>query len=311
MSGGGHRHIKGGLRNYGTLYAFPMGLWFTLFFIFPLLIIAVYSFLQKGLHGGVVWNFTLKAYSQMFVASYGKLFVRTLLVTIVSTALCILIALPCGYAMAKSKHQTLLLFLIIIPFWTNSLIRINAWIGILGNEGVINEFLLKIGFIKEEIQFLYNQNAVILVLVYMFLPYAILPIFTAIDKFDFALLEAARDLGATKSQSLIKVMLPNIQAGIITAFIFTFIPIFGTYTVPLFVGGKDSYMIGNVIVDQATKIGNWPLAASISMVITVLSTAGVLLMMAFSSHEEKKQKDRLNREREAKPLKGEAGHGEI
>ena len=238
----------------------------------------------------------------MLTASYGKLFVRTLFVSIVSTALCILLALPCGYAMAKSRHQTLLLFLIMIPFWTNSLIRINAWIGILGNEGVINEFLLKIGLIKEEVRFLYNQNAVILVLVYMFLPYAILPVFTAIDKFDFALLEAARDLGATKMQSLVKVMLPNIQAGIITAFIFTFIPIFGTYTVPLFVGGKDSYMIGNVIVDQATKIGNWPLAAAISMVITVLSTAAVLVMMAASSSEGKKHGGRH---------KTEADRGEI
>lgn len=291
MSGGNRRARKAvALRNYGRFYAFPMGLWFTLFFIFPLVIIAVYSFLQKGVHGGVVWNPTLKAYGQMLVPAYGKLFLRTLWVSTVSTALCILIALPCGYAMAKSKHQTLLLFLIIIPFWTNSLIRINAWIGILGNEGVINEFLMKIGLIKEEVRFLYNQSAVVLVLVYMFLPYAILPIFTSIDKFDFALLEAARDLGATKMQSLVKVMLPNIQAGIVTAVIFTFIPIFGTYTVPLFVGGKDSYMIGNVIVDQATKVGNWPLAAAMSMVITVLSTAGVLFMMAVSAKEAKRQK---------------------
>jgi spermidine/putrescine transport system permease protein len=187
--------------------------------------------------------------------------------------------------MARSKAQTLLLFLIIIPFWTNSLIRINAWIAILGNEGFINETLKNFGIIKESLPLLYNQNAVILVLVYMYLPYAILPIFTAMDKFDFSLLEAARDLGATKPQSMFKVLLPNVRSGIVTAIIFTFIPIFGAYTVPLLVGGKDSYMIGNIVVDQVTKVRNWPLASAFSMVITVVSTIGVFWMMGTSARE--------------------------
>ena len=223
----------------------------------------------------------------MLTPAYGKLFLRTLWVSAVSTFFCILLALPCGYAIAKSRRQTFLLVLVMIPFWTNSLIRINAWIGILGNEGFLNDLLRKAGFIQESIRFLYNQNAVILVLVYMFLPYAILPVFTSIDKFDFSLLEAAQDLGAGKFQALRKVMLPNIRPGITTAVIFTFIPIFGTYTVPLFVGGQDSYLIGNVIVDQATKIGNWPLAAAVSMVITVISTAAILLMMYTGPREGK------------------------
>ena len=139
----------------------------------------------------------------------------------------------------------------------------------------------------ENLEVAKRENAVILVLVYMFLPYAILPVFTSIDKFDFSLLEAAQDLGAGKFQALRKVMLPNIRPGITTAVIFTFIPIFGTYTVPLFVGGQDSYLIGNVIVDQATKIGNWPLAAAVSMVITVISTAAILLMMYTGPREGK------------------------
>ena len=272
-------------RNYGFRYSFPMGMWFSVFFLLPLAIIVSYSFLKKGLHGGVVWQFTFDAYRQMFNPSYGKLFVRTIWVTFVATIFTIGIALPCGYAMARSKNQTLLLFLIIIPFWTNSLIRINAWIAILGNEGFINATLLKFGLIKEGLPLLYNQNAVILVLIYMYLPYAILPIFTAMDKFDFSLLEAARDLGATKPQSMFKVLLPNVRSGIVTAIIFTFIPIFGAYTVPLLVGGKDSYMIGNIIVDQVTKLRNWPLASSFSMVITVVSTAGVLWMMGTSARE--------------------------
>lgn len=277
-------------RNFGLRYSFPMGLWFTFFFLLPLAIIISYSFIKKGLYGGVELQFSFDAYTQMFNASYGKLFLRTLWVTFFATVVSIALALPCGYAMARSKNQTFLLFLIIIPFWTNSLIRINAWIAILGNEGFINEILKKTGLIQESLPLLYNQSAVILVLIYMYLPYAILPIFTAMDKFDFSLLEAARDLGATKSESMFRVLLPNVRSGIVTAIIFTFIPIFGAYTVPLLVGGKDSYMIGNVIVDQVTKIRNWPLASAFSMLITVVSTAGVIWMIGTNARESARNK---------------------
>lgn len=278
-------------RNYGPAYSFPMGIWFTVFFLLPILIIVVYSFLKKGLHGGVEWEFSLNAYQQMLQSSYAKLLFRTLWVTFVSTVVSIVLALPCGYAMARSKYQTILLFLIIIPFWTNSLIRINAWIAILGNEGFINVTLRNLGLISDGLPLLYTQHAVVLVLVYMYLPYAILPIFTAMDKFDFSLLEAARDLGATKAQSMFKVLLPNIRSGIVTAIIFTFIPIFGAYTVPLLVGGKDSYMIGNVIVDQVTKVRNWPLASAFSLMITVFSTVGVLWMIGTSAREAARKKN--------------------
>lgn len=272
---GGH----GKIRNPGPFYAWPMGLWFTLFFVVPLVIIISYSFLVKGLYGGVVLKLSFEAYRQMFDPAYGMIFCRTLKIAALSTVITILFALPCGYAMARSRHQTLLLFLVIIPFWTNSLIRIFAWMSILSNEGVVNTFLQQLGVIGADTSLLYNQNAVILVSVYMYLPYAILPVFTAIDRFDFSLLEAARDLGATKPESIFKVMLPNIKSGVVTAFIFTFIPIFGAYTVPLLVGGRDSYMLGNVIVDQVNKTRNWPLAAAFSLVITLISTLGVMWMM--------------------------------
>jgi spermidine/putrescine transport system permease protein len=150
---------------------------------------------------------------------------------------------------------------------------------ILGNNGFLNEFLLRAGLINDYIHFLYNQKVVILVLVYMYLPYAILPLFSTIDKFDFSLLEAARDLGATKFGSMLKVLLPNIRGGIFTAVLFTFIPIFGAYAVPMLVGGKDSYMLGNIIADQLSKSRNWPRASAISMVLTAATTAGVLVMM--------------------------------
>jgi spermidine/putrescine transport system permease protein len=127
----------------------------------------------------------------------------------------------------------------------------------------------------------------------MYIPYAILPIFTAVDRFDFSLLEAAQDLGASKFQAIIKVLLPNIKSGISTGIVFTFIPIFGAYTVPLLVGGKDSYMIGNIIVDQVQKTRNWPLASAFSMVLTLVSTAGVLWMMMASKKEANLSKNAL------------------
>ncbi|MBP3709918.1 MAG: ABC transporter permease [Treponema sp.] len=262
--------------NQGAIYSWPMGAWFVVFFIAPLVIITIYSFLKKGLYGGVEMQFSLGAYKQMFNPSYGVLVVRTLKISVASTLITVLLSLPCGYAMARSRHQTLLLFLIIIPFWTNSLIRVFAWMSILNNDGILNQILMTLHITKDYVQFLYNQNAVILVSVYMYLPFAILPIFTAVDRFDFSLLEAARDLGATKIQSMFKVLIPGIRSGIVTAIIFTFIPIFGAYTVPLLVGGKDSYMLGNIIVDQVQKTRNWPLAAAFSMVITLVSIAGIL-----------------------------------
>ena len=265
--------------NLGHLYSGTQGLWLTVFFIAPLIIVVVYSFLRKGLYGGVIHEFSFDAYKALKNPNIAIITVKTLGISLTATILTIIFALPCGYYMAKSKHQTLLLLLIIIPFWTNFLIRVFAWMNILGNNGFLNSLLLRLGIIKEYIPFLYNQKTVVLVLVYMYLPYAILPLFSSIDKFDFSLLEAARDLGATTPQAIVKILFPNIRGGIYTAVLFTFIPIFGAYAVPLLVGGKDSYMLGNVIADQLTKSRNWPLASAISMVLTLLTTVGVMLML--------------------------------
>jgi spermidine/putrescine transport system permease protein len=300
-----------------------MTIWFTAFFLVPIVIIIVYSFLKKGLYGGVEPVFSLESYRSLGNPNYLIVTLRTIFISIITTLITILIALPCGYYMARSKHQTFLLLLVIIPFWTNFLIRVFAWMNILGSNGFITEFLNRANLmnaylriagdlvrIRETVEgavkylirneavieflsdigifrrssgdltmFLYNQNTVVLVLIYMYLPYAILPLFSTIDKFDFSLLEAARDLGATKPESMIKVLLPNVRSGIYTAVLFTFIPIFGAYTVPLIVGGMNSYMLGNVIADQLLKSRNWPLASAFSMVLTAVTTAGVIIMM--------------------------------
>ena len=272
-------------KNYGLAYSSPMATWFSLFFLAPILIIFVYSFLHKGLYGGVEPVFSLEAYQNLTNPSFLRVTVRTIVTSVIATIITILIALPCGYFMARSKHQTLLLLLIIIPFWTNFLIRVYSWMNILGNNGFINEILMNFNLINDYIPFMYNQKAVTLVLVYMYLPYAILPLFSATDKFDFSLLEAARDLGANKYRAIIKVLLPNIKSGLFTAILFTFIPIFGAYAVPQLVGGMDSYMLGNVIADQILKFRNWPLASAISMVLTVVTTAGVFIMMYMQRRE--------------------------
>ena len=278
-------------RNLGPLYSFPMAVWFTLFFFAPIVIIVIFSFMKKGLYGGVVNEFSLDAYRYLTNPVFLTVAFRTLVTSIIATVITILIALPCGYCMARSKHQTLLLLLIIIPFWTNFLIRVFAWMNILGNNGFINVTLMRFGIINDYLPLLYNQNAVILVLVYMYLPYAILPLFTTIDKFDFSLLEASRDLGASKFTSMMKILLPNIRGGIFIAVLFTFIPIFGAYAVPLLVGGMDSYMLGNIIADQLLKSRNWPRAAAISMVLTIITTVGVILMMYLQKRESERKID--------------------
>ena len=282
--------------NPGPAYAWPMGAWFTLFFIVPIAIIIAYSFMKRDVYGGVVAEFSLKAYRQMLDLAYGMIFLRTLSIAVISTAISIIIALPCGYAMARSKHQTLLLILVVIPFLTNSLIRIFAWMTILGDNGLLNSVLHLFWNIGHALnlthtesfvphKFMFTKGAVILVSIYMYLPYAILPVFTAVDRFDFSLLEAARDLGATKAQSMFKVLIPGVKSGIISALIFTFIPIFGSYTVPQLVGGKDSYMLGNIIVDQVQKVRNWPLASAFSLVITIISMAAIIWMLSSGRKE--------------------------
>ncbi len=275
-------------KHTGLLYTMPQILWLIVFFAAPLCIIIAYSFLRKGLYGGVEPQFSLEAYSAMANPNILLVTWRTLKMSVIATVVTLLVALPCGYSIARSKNQAIRLFLVIVPFWTNFLVRIYAWIAILGNEGFLNDILKALHLTSGGIQILYNQTAVILVLVYMYLPYAILPLFSTIDKFDFTLLDAARDLGATKLQSYIRVLLPNIKSGLVTAGLFTFVPIFGAYAVPLLIGGKDSYMLGNIIADQLTKTRNWPLASSISMTVTVLTT-GLVFLIALRKPREQQQ----------------------
>ncbi|MCX7024198.1 MAG: ABC transporter permease [Spirochaetes bacterium] len=274
-------------RNLGNLYAGPMILWLTVFFTVPLLIIVGFSFLRKGLYGGVEWQASLDAWKAVGTPNLVAVTVKTFVVSMVATVITLALALPTGYRMARSKRQVLLLLLVIVPFWTNFLLRVFAWMVILGNNGFVNDILLRTGLVKSSLRLLNTQGAVLLVLVYVYLPYAILPLFSTIDKFDFTLLEAARDLGASKLQAIVRVLLPNIKGGIFAAFLFTFIPIFGAYAVPLLVGDMNSYMLGNFIADQLTKARNLPFTASLSLLVTFVTTIGILILMRLQAAPER------------------------
>lgn len=271
-------------KNLGPFYSSPVAIWISSFFLIPLGIIFTYSFMRKGLYGGVIPKFCLDAYSALSNITFLKITAGTLYIAIFSTLAIIVLAIPSAYFMARSKHKSFLLFLVIIPFWTNFLIRIYAWIAILGNNGFLNSILISTGLLPHHVQFLYNKYAVILVTAYTYLPFAILPLYSTIEKFDFSLLEAAQDLGATKWQALRKVLFPNIRGGITTAILFTFIPAFGSYAIPQILGGSDSLMIGNVIARELTVTRNWPLASSISVVLTIITTIGVVFFMKLNQN---------------------------
>jgi len=266
-------------KNPGMIYALPALFWLSFFFVIPLCIIICYSFLTKGLYGGVVGKFTVAAYQSLANPLLLSISGMTLFIAAASTIIMVLLALPAAYYIARSRHRTILLILVIIPFWTNFLIRVYAWIAILGNNGFVNNVLLDLHMSTAPLQFLYNRNAVILVTVYTYLPFAILPLYAAIEKFDFSLLEAARDLGATKWQSIRTVLLPNIRAGITMAALFTFIPSFGSYAIPQIIGGRDSMMLGTVIARELTVTRNWPLSSSISVALTLLTAIGILIFV--------------------------------
>lgn len=264
----------------GTLYGLPLSVWLTIFFLVPLGIIFYFSVMTRDIYGGVKhFQFTLDAYASLADPNFAVTFLNTLWISLLSTALTILVALPSAYYMARSRNSTPLLFLVIIPFWTNFLIRIFAWMAILGSEGFLNDILKALGLVDQGIQFLYNPAAVITVFVYSYLPFAILPLYSTIEKFDFGLLEAARDLGATHRQSLFKVLLPSIRPGILTAVIFTFIPTFGAYAVPQLIGSKDTWMLGNVIAYELLRNRHWPRASAISVLITVLTALAMLIYL--------------------------------
>ncbi len=265
-----------------ALVSSPSLLWLSLFFLFPTLLVFILALRPANPYGGIGQGWTLQNLRRLTDPSYLEVSWRTLEISLITTVICLLLAVPIGYYLARLslRWRNLLLMLIIIPFWTNFLIRIFAWKVLLHPEGLIKHLLVFLGLAGPQTSLLYNAGAVVLVSVYTFLPFTILPIYAAADKFDFQLLEAARDLGARRFQAFYRIFLPGIRRGLLTALLFVFIPALGSYVIPDIVGGPGGELIGNKIAQRVFVDRNLPLASAISAVL-ILSVLAPLIAVLF------------------------------
>ncbi|MBN2283601.1 MAG: ABC transporter permease [Deltaproteobacteria bacterium] len=274
--------------NYGPsagelMVTLPSFLWLLILFLIPTLIIFAITFRPTDPYGGVGAGWTLETLRSLGNPNYPAIIWRTVWLSVVTTAVCILFATPVGYYMARAgeRWRRTLLLLVIIPFWTSFLIRIFAWKVLLHPEGLIKKCLAFFQFVDAGTSLLYNPWAVLLVMVYSFLPFAILPIYAAAEKFDFHLIEAARDLGARQWQGFYRIFLPGVRRGILTAVLVVFIPALGSYLIPDIVGGADAEMIGNKIAQRVFVDRNLPHASGLSALLTLavfLPMAAVVFM---------------------------------
>ena len=244
----------------------------------PAGIIVVYSVLSRGAYGGVELPWTLENYTRLIDPLYGGIFVRSLALAAAATALCILLGFPLALFIGHSgTRKNLYLSLVILPFWTSFLIRLYAWMFLLRDTGLINTALQSLGLIRQPLPLLYNTGAVLLGLVYGFLPFAVLPIYANLERLDKSLLEAAADLGARPFSVLTRVTLPLCAPGIAAAAILVFVPSLGTYITSDLLGGSKTILIGNLVQNQFTTARDWPFGAAVSIVLMIVA---VVLMFA-------------------------------
>jgi spermidine/putrescine transport system permease protein len=238
----------------------------TVFFLVPAVIVLVLSFKPSDPLGGAGSGWTLVQWRALTEPQYRPILWRTLWLSTATSALCVILAVPCAMVMARARGawKHLLLLLVVVPFWTNFLIRIFAWKSLLHPEGILSRVLLASGIMGEDSQLLYNNGTVLLVMVYTQLPFAILPLYAAAEKFDFGLLEAGRDLGASALRAVWLVFLPGVSRGIGTAILATFVCTLGMYVVPDIVGGTDTEMLGNRIAERVRADRNLPLASAMA-----------------------------------------------
>ena len=255
-----------------ALLTVPSFGWLVLFFVVPTILVLALSFKPAALGGGVGPGWTLDTWRSLSNPNYPAIVWRTIWLSVVCTVICLTLAIPVAYWMARldRRWRARVLLLIILPFWTNFLIRIFAWRTLLHPDGWLKNLLVAVGWAEPNDQLLYNEGAILLVLVYTYLPFAILPLFAAAEKFDFTLLDAARDLGASRWRAISSVFLPGIRVGILTAVLIVFIPALGSYAIPEIVGGPTSEMIGNKIAQRATTDRNLPHAAALGALLTLV-----------------------------------------
>ena len=280
----------------------PGALWILIFFNLPLLIMLFISFVERGRAGGIklppvytIDNYRLffNSCSSQFASPdcnpflYLGIFGHSVRIGLVVTILCIIVGYPLAYFMAKQKQvwRDALMILVIIPFWTNFLVRTYALKSVLATEGLLNSFLMNLHLISQPLNLLFNEFAVVIGLIYGYLPFAILPMYTSIEKFDNSLMEAAADLGASPARAFLRVMLPMTMPGVVAALVLVFVPVVGAFITPDIMGGGKVEMIGTLINRQFGVARNWPFGSSMSLILMLLVLIGVIIYFRSSTEE--------------------------
>ena len=272
----------------------PTFIWLILFFLIPTLIVYAFSFRPSEIYGGIGEGWTLETVKSLFRASNAIIITRTFVLSFIATALSLLIAVPTGYALAKLKgrSQQIMLLLIILPFWSSFIVRVYAWKLLLHPEGFLKQILVILHIVTEDTILLYQPWTVVLVMVYNYIPFAVLPIYAASEKFDVSLFEAALDLGMTPFRAFFKIFIPGIRMGILMATLLVFVPALGAYVIPDVIGGPQTEMIGNKIVLKTFVERNIPLASALSaflslVVVVPMLIGGIVQARAGKSHSVK------------------------
>lgn len=255
----------------------------TVFLVVPLIFVAVYSMMTPHPYGGVQWSLSGEAYRRflfdetltgelVFNEAYLRIFVRSFALAFGAMAVCVLIGFPVAYFMAMQppRRQTLLVFLVTIPFWTNLLIRTYCWILILRDSGLVNSVLIGSGLVGAPVKLLYTDLAILLGLVYMYVPFMILPIYASLARLDLRLVEAAHDLYAGRLQAMREVVVPLASAGLLAGCVLVFIPSIGNFIAPALLGGGQNLMIGTLVQLQFTSGRNWPFGAAAALVLLAI-----------------------------------------
>ncbi|OAT32261.1 spermidine/putrescine ABC transporter permease PotB [Proteus myxofaciens] len=255
--------------------------WLMVFVFLPNIMIIATSFLTRDDANLVEMVFTLDNYNRLFDPMYAEVLLHSINMALIATLACLVLGYPFAFFLAKmpKKIQPLMLFLLIVPFWTNSLIRIYGLKIFLSTKGYFNEFLLWIGLIDKPLRIIYTPEAVVLGLVYILLPFMVLPLYSSIEKLDKPCLEAARDLGANKFQTFIRIIIPLTMPGIIAGCLLVLLPAMGLFFVADLMGGAKNLLIGNVIKSQFLNIRDWPFGAATSICLTLVM--GLMLFIYY------------------------------
>ena len=265
----------------------PTLLWLILFFVVPSIAMVVISFRPASMYGGVGEGWTLDAWRALGNPNYPVILWRTVWLSLVTTLICLALALLIAFVLGKmqGKWRAILLMIVIVPFWTNFVIRVAAWRILLHPEGMLRQGLISLGIIGPDTLLLYNEGAVLMVMVYTYLPFAILPLYAAAERFDYSLLEAARDLGASGFTAVTRVFIPGISRGLLTAMALVLIPALGSYVIPDLVGGPGDEMIGNKIAQRTLGDRNLPQAATLSVALLVITLIPMIVVYYLNRRE--------------------------